>query len=76
LKSRQGKGALAKYRKDRSLLYGLKILMKAHWHAMKNAPTMIRRRREFHLRNHFSRHKFAKLLHRYSGTASQFASYE
>ncbi len=76
LKSRQGKGALAKYRKERSLFYGLKILMKAHWHAMKNAPTMIRRRREFHSMNHISRHKFAKLLHRYSGTASQFASYE
>jgi GT2 family glycosyltransferase len=74
--SRQGKGALAKYRKGSSLIYGLKILMKAHWHAMKSAPTMIRRRREFQSMNHPSRGQFEKLLHRYGGTANQIASYE
>ncbi len=74
--SRQEKGALAKYRKERSLFYGLRILMKAHWHAMKNAPTMIRRRREFQSMTHPSRGRFAKLLHHYGGTANQMASYE
>lgn len=76
LKSRQGKGALAKYRKERSLLFGLKILVKVHWHALKKMPTMIRRRREFQFMAYYSRHQFGKLLHRYGGTTGQFASYE
>ena len=76
LRSRQGKGALAKYRKKRSLLYGLRILMKAHWHAMKSAPTMIHRRRKFQSMKHPPRRQFAKILHRYGGTANQIASYE
>ena len=75
LKSRQGKGALAEYRKERPLLDGLKVLIRAHLHAMKNTPPMIRRRREFQCMNHHSLQQFAKLLHRYGGTAGQFAGY-
>ena len=74
--SRQGKGALAKYRKKRSLFHGLKILAKAHWDAMKKTPTMVRRRREFHSQFHPPPRQFAKLLHRYGGTTNQFASYQ
>jgi len=75
-RARQGRGTLAKYRIDRSLSHGLNILMKAHWHALKNAPIMIRRRHEIQSMTHFSRSLFAKLLYRHGGTANQIASYE
>ena len=74
--SRQGRGALAKYREKQSIFHGVRILAKAHWHALKKAPTMFQRRREFLMKFHPPQRQFAKLLHRYSGTTSQFASYE
>lgn len=74
--SLQWKGALAKYRKQQSLFHGLMILAKAYWHAIKKAPTMFHRRREFFSKFHPPPRQFAKLLHRYGGTANQFASYE
>lgn len=73
--SYRGQGALAEYRENNSLWQGFKILLKAHWEALKKAPRMLRRRREFMSIRRLSNRKLSDLFERYGVTAHNMAKY-
>lgn len=73
--SYRGKGALAEYRKSNSLSQGFKILLKAHWEALRKAPCMLQRRREFMPIRRLSNRELSDLFERYGITAHNMAEY-
>jgi GT2 family glycosyltransferase len=74
--SRGGTGALAKYREQSSLWHGLKILMRAHFDALRKAPTMFARRRAYRKDRVMTAREQARLYDRFGMTTRQVASYE
>jgi GT2 family glycosyltransferase len=70
------KGALAHYRKEHSLLAGLRILLKAHWDALRKFPVMWRRRRSIQKTRRITHQDIRALFKRYGISTRDMASYE
>jgi len=70
-----GKGALAEYRRDNSLQHGFGVLVRAHWGALKKAPLMLRRRREFMSGRTLTGREVSGLFRRYGTSTTAAAGY-
>jgi GT2 family glycosyltransferase len=73
---RKGRGSLAKYCEAASLWHGLGILGRAHLDALRMAPVMLRRRREYRSIRRISGKGIRELFRSYGTTIGDLASYE
>ena len=74
--AQRGHGALARYCERSSLWRGLKVLIKAHFDALRMAPVMLRRRWEYRSIRRLSNKEIEGLFRRYGVTIREMAFYE
>ncbi len=72
----KGEGSLARYREEKSLFHGLKILLKAHWNAVVLTPKMLKRRKKMKPIFKLSTREFNALIRKYGISISDMAKYE
>lgn len=72
----KNKGALARYRKQNSLVSGIGILLNAHWSTLKNFRTMWERRKAIKKMRRLSNREIANLFDRFGISTREMASYE
>lgn len=70
------KGTLARYLEGHSLFTGLAVLLKAHWHALRKAPVMLRRRAAMQGLWRISPGEFRDLFRRFGISVKTLAAYE